>query len=67
MNLFTSFAANNALWVMWYRLIVPYPDTIMQNGVGSPEGKYFDVWWHIAIIFVQPVSKFNFKLMTHYI
>ncbi|XP_054288547.1 calcitonin gene-related peptide type 1 receptor isoform X2 [Macrosteles quadrilineatus] len=34
MNLFTSFAANNALWVMWYRLIVPYPDTIMQNGVG---------------------------------
>ncbi|XP_046689223.1 calcitonin receptor-like [Homalodisca vitripennis] len=34
MNLFTSFAANNALWVMWYRLVVPYPEIVRNNGVG---------------------------------
>uniref|UniRef100_A0A1B6FEL9 G-protein coupled receptors family 2 profile 2 domain-containing protein n=1 Tax=Cuerna arida TaxID=1464854 RepID=A0A1B6FEL9_9HEMI len=33
MNLFTSFAANNALWVMWYRLVVPYPEIVRSNGV----------------------------------
>lgn len=33
MNLFTSFAINNLLWLLWYRLIVPYPEIVKQNGV----------------------------------
>nr|CAD7262843.1 unnamed protein product [Timema shepardi] len=33
MNLFASFAINNALWLFWYRLVVNEPDTITNNGV----------------------------------
>ncbi|KAL1138278.1 hypothetical protein AAG570_009967, partial [Ranatra chinensis] len=32
MNLFTSFAFNNLFWLLWYRLVIPYPDLIMANG-----------------------------------
>lgn len=35
MNLFASFAANNALWLLWYRLIIPHPDVINGNGVSG--------------------------------
>ncbi|XP_031638128.1 calcitonin gene-related peptide type 1 receptor isoform X1 [Contarinia nasturtii] len=31
MNLFASFAANNSLWLLWYRMVVPNPDVIEQN------------------------------------
>lgn len=34
MNLFASFAINNALWLLWYRIVVPQPDVIMENGLG---------------------------------
>ncbi|XP_063240029.1 calcitonin gene-related peptide type 1 receptor-like isoform X20 [Bacillus rossius redtenbacheri] len=33
MHLFASFAVNNALWLLWYRLVVNHPDAIMNNGV----------------------------------
>ncbi|XP_072156476.1 calcitonin gene-related peptide type 1 receptor isoform X1 [Bemisia tabaci] len=33
-NLFTSFAVNNFLWLLWYRLIVTEPEVINENGVG---------------------------------
>ncbi|XP_075237422.1 calcitonin gene-related peptide type 1 receptor-like isoform X2 [Lycorma delicatula] len=33
MNLFVSFSLNNFLWLIWYRLIVPYPDIVSNNGV----------------------------------
>lgn len=33
MNLFTSFAANNALWLLWYTLVVQNPQVILDNGV----------------------------------
>ncbi|CAG2067518.1 unnamed protein product, partial [Timema podura] len=32
MNLFASFAINNALWLFWYRLVVNEPNTITNNG-----------------------------------
>nr|XP_024216449.1 calcitonin gene-related peptide type 1 receptor-like isoform X1 [Halyomorpha halys] len=32
-NLFTAFAANNFLWLLWYRLIVPFPEVVIENGV----------------------------------
>lgn len=33
MNLFTSFALNNALWLIWYRFIVANTDILLNNGV----------------------------------
>ncbi|CAB3227389.1 unnamed protein product [Arctia plantaginis] len=33
MNLFASFAANNALWLVWYGLVVPSPDTLRDSPV----------------------------------
>jgi len=33
MNLFTSFAFNNALWLIWYRFIVANTDLLLNNGV----------------------------------
>ncbi|KYN31795.1 Calcitonin-like peptide type 1 receptor [Trachymyrmex septentrionalis] len=35
MNLFTSFAFNNALWLIWYRFIVANTDLLLNNGVSS--------------------------------
>jgi len=35
MNLFASFAVNNALWLMWYGFVVNQPDVIMYNGVSQ--------------------------------
>ncbi|PSN46151.1 hypothetical protein C0J52_22071, partial [Blattella germanica] len=32
MNLFASFAMNNALWLLWYRIVVPQPEIIVENG-----------------------------------
>ena len=33
MNLFASFAVNNALWLVWYRCIVANTDLLLNNGV----------------------------------
>lgn len=33
MNLFASFAANNSLWLLWYRMVIGDPDVIQQNEV----------------------------------
>lgn len=33
MNLFISFAFNNALWLIWYRFIVANTDLLLNNGV----------------------------------
>ncbi|XP_073970622.1 calcitonin gene-related peptide type 1 receptor-like isoform X2 [Rhodnius prolixus] len=33
MNLFTAFAFNNFLWLLWYRLVIPFPEVILENGV----------------------------------
>ncbi|XP_014256662.1 calcitonin gene-related peptide type 1 receptor-like isoform X2 [Cimex lectularius] len=33
MNLFTSFAFNNFLWLLWYRLVIPNTDVIVKNRV----------------------------------
>ncbi|XP_018353129.1 PREDICTED: calcitonin gene-related peptide type 1 receptor-like isoform X4 [Trachymyrmex septentrionalis] len=33
MNLFTSFAFNNALWLIWYRFIVANTDLLLNNGI----------------------------------
>lgn len=33
MNLFASFAANNSLWLLWYRIVIGDPDVIQQNEV----------------------------------
>lgn len=33
MNLFASFAANNSLWLLWYRAVVPDPDVLAENKV----------------------------------
>ncbi|PNF34596.1 hypothetical protein B7P43_G05875 [Cryptotermes secundus] len=34
MNLFASFAINNALWLLWYRIVVNQPEVIVENGEG---------------------------------
>ncbi|XP_055379971.1 calcitonin gene-related peptide type 1 receptor isoform X2 [Condylostylus longicornis] len=34
MNLFTTFAGNNSLWLMWYRIVVTDPDTLSESGAG---------------------------------
>ncbi|KOC60173.1 Calcitonin receptor [Habropoda laboriosa] len=33
MNLFASFAVNNALWLVWYRCIVANTDLLLNNGI----------------------------------
>lgn len=33
MNLFISFAVNNALWLIWYRFIVANTDVLLNNDV----------------------------------
>lgn len=33
MNLFASFAANNSLWLLWYRVVLDEPEVIEQNVV----------------------------------
>ncbi|XP_029673781.1 calcitonin gene-related peptide type 1 receptor-like isoform X2 [Formica exsecta] len=33
MNLFTSFAINNALWLIWYRFIVANTDVLLNNDI----------------------------------
>ncbi|XP_057336621.1 calcitonin gene-related peptide type 1 receptor-like isoform X1 [Microplitis mediator] len=33
MNLFASFAVNNALWLIWYAFIVTNTDLLMENGI----------------------------------
>nr|XP_012218635.1 PREDICTED: calcitonin receptor-like isoform X2 [Linepithema humile] len=33
MNLFASFAANNALWLSWYKFIVANTDLLLSNGI----------------------------------
>lgn len=33
MNLFASFAANNSLWLLWYRMVIGNPDVIQRNEV----------------------------------
>ncbi|XP_065332224.1 calcitonin gene-related peptide type 1 receptor isoform X1 [Cloeon dipterum] len=33
-NLFVSFATNNALWILWYRLVVEQPSVLSDNEVG---------------------------------
>ncbi|EZA57760.1 Calcitonin gene-related peptide type 1 receptor [Ooceraea biroi] len=33
MNLFSSFAINNALWLIWYRVIVANTDLLLSNGI----------------------------------
>lgn len=33
MNLFASFAANNSLWLLWYRMVIGDPDVIQKNEV----------------------------------
>jgi calcitonin receptor-like len=35
MNLFASFAVNNALWLLWYRVVVNQPEVIVDNGVSK--------------------------------
>lgn len=34
-NLFVSFAVNNALWILWYRLVVEQPSVLSDNEVGA--------------------------------
>ncbi|XP_069700680.1 calcitonin gene-related peptide type 1 receptor isoform X2 [Periplaneta americana] len=34
MHLFASFAINNALWLLWYRIVVNQPEVIVDNGLG---------------------------------
>ncbi|XP_020710326.2 calcitonin gene-related peptide type 1 receptor-like isoform X2 [Athalia rosae] len=34
MNLFASFAVNNALWLIWYGFVVAKPETLLENGIG---------------------------------
>ncbi|KAJ4434146.1 hypothetical protein ANN_16466 [Periplaneta americana] len=36
MHLFASFAINNALWLLWYRIVVNQPEVIVDNGSESP-------------------------------
>ncbi|XP_051166667.1 calcitonin receptor-like isoform X1 [Leptopilina boulardi] len=33
MNLFASFAVNNALWLIWYGFVVANPDVLLNNGM----------------------------------
>jgi len=33
MNLFASFAANNLLWLSWYRIVLGEPEVIERNEV----------------------------------
>ncbi|XP_049884672.1 calcitonin gene-related peptide type 1 receptor-like isoform X2 [Pectinophora gossypiella] len=33
MHLFTSFALNNVLWILWYRAVVNQPDVVQENRV----------------------------------
>jgi len=35
MNLFASFVFNNALWLIWYFMVVNQPDLINENGVSQ--------------------------------
>jgi hypothetical protein len=35
MNLFASFAVNNALWLFWYGIVVNQPEVILENGVSQ--------------------------------
>lgn len=32
-HLFASFAANNALWLVWYGAVIPHPEVVTANGV----------------------------------
>lgn len=32
-HMFTSFAINNLLWLLWYRLVVEHPSVVLHNGV----------------------------------
>lgn len=32
MNLFASFASNNTLWLLWYRMVLADPDVLKNNG-----------------------------------
>ncbi|XP_055676478.1 calcitonin gene-related peptide type 1 receptor isoform X2 [Lutzomyia longipalpis] len=34
MNLFSSFAANNSLWLLWYRVVLGSPEVLERNEVG---------------------------------
>jgi calcitonin receptor-like len=34
-NLFVSFAVNNALWILWYRLVVEQPSVLSDNEVSA--------------------------------
>uniref|UniRef100_A0A1B0D880 Uncharacterized protein n=1 Tax=Phlebotomus papatasi TaxID=29031 RepID=A0A1B0D880_PHLPP len=31
MNLFSSFAANNSLWLLWYRVVLGSPEVLEQS------------------------------------
>lgn len=43
MNLFASFAANNSLWLLWYRVVIPDPDVIERNEVIYLQ--FEDIWY----------------------
>lgn len=32
-HMFTSFAINNLLWLLWYRLVIEHPTVVVHNGV----------------------------------
>uniref|UniRef100_A0A1B6DAB7 Calcitonin receptor n=1 Tax=Clastoptera arizonana TaxID=38151 RepID=A0A1B6DAB7_9HEMI len=50
MNLFSSFAVNNALWLFWYRFIIQYPDILLGNG------------WHCQVTHIV----LHYFLLTNY-
>lgn len=45
MNLFASFAANNSLWLLWYRMVIGDSDVIQKNEVIS-----FDSFFYLVFI-----------------
>lgn len=38
MNLFASFATNNTLWLLWYRMVLADPEVLSHNGVRGFSG-----------------------------